>query len=51
MVAVAWLAVRIAPLGREGVWTGLAVAAYSLPATVGAAVVVTGPPAGSGHPS
>jgi MFS family permease len=38
MVAVAWLAVQIAPPGREGVWTGLAVAAYSLPATVGAAV-------------
>ncbi|HEX6358699.1 MFS transporter [Actinophytocola sp.] len=38
LVAVAWLAVQIAPPGREGVWTGLAVAAYSLPATVGAAV-------------
>ena len=38
MVAVAWLAVQIAPPGREGVWTGLAVAAYSLPATVGAGV-------------
>jgi Major Facilitator Superfamily len=38
MVAVAWLAVQLAPPGREGVWTGLAVAAYSLPATVGAAV-------------
>lgn len=38
MVAVAWLAVQIAPPGHEGVWTGLAVAAYSLPATVGAAV-------------
>lgn len=37
MVAVAWLAVQIAPPGHEGVWTGLAVAAYSLPATVGAA--------------
>jgi MFS family permease len=35
MVAVAWLAVSIAPPGREGVWTGLAVAAYSLPATLG----------------
>ena len=39
MVAVAWLAVQIAPPGREGVWTGLAVAAYSLPATVGAATL------------
>jgi MFS family permease len=38
LVAVAWLAMQIAPPGREGVWTGLAVAAYSLPATVGAAV-------------
>jgi Major Facilitator Superfamily len=38
MVAVAWLAMQIAPPGREGVWTGLAVAAYSLPATLGAAV-------------
>src|SRR6266508_3373819 len=38
MVAVAWLAVQIAPPGREGVWTGLAVAAYSLPATAGAAL-------------
>ena len=38
MVAVAWLAVGIAPAGREGVWTGLAVAAYALPATLGAAV-------------
>jgi MFS family permease len=35
LVAVAWLAVQLAPSGREGVWTGLAVAAYSLPATVG----------------
>jgi MFS family permease len=38
LVAVAWLALQIAPSGSEGVWTGLAVAAYSLPATVGAAV-------------
>jgi MFS family permease len=38
MVAVAWLAVQIAPPGQEGVWTGLAVAAYSLPATAGAAL-------------
>jgi Major Facilitator Superfamily len=34
-VAVAWLAVQIAP-SRTGVWTGLSVAAYTLPATVGA---------------
>ncbi len=36
LVAVAWLAVRIAPPDQAGTWTGLAVAAYSLPATLGA---------------
>ncbi|BCY10449.1 MFS transporter [Actinoplanes sp. L3-i22] len=39
LVAVAWLAVRIAPPGQAGVWTGLAVAAYALPASIGAAVL------------
>lgn len=39
MVAVAWLAVQIAPPDQAGVWTGLAVAAYALPATVGAALL------------
>ncbi|MGW5669679.1 MFS transporter, partial [Micromonospora sp. NPDC003776] len=39
MVAVAWLAVQIAPPDQAGVWTGLAVAAYALPATIGAAVL------------
>ena len=39
VVAVAWLAVRIAPAGQAGVWTGLAVAAYALPATAGAAAL------------
>jgi MFS family permease len=39
MVAVAWLAVQIAPPDRAGVWTGLAVAAYALPAAVGAALL------------
>lgn len=39
VVAVAWLAVRIAPQGQAGVWTALAVAAYALPATVGAAAL------------
>ncbi|NUR74086.1 MAG: MFS transporter [Hamadaea sp.] len=39
MVAVAWLAVQIAPAGQAGVWTGLAVAAYALPATLGAALL------------
>ncbi len=39
LVAVAWLAVSIAPPDQSGVWTGLAVAAYALPATVGAAAL------------
>src|SRR5262245_20515470 len=39
VVAVAWLAVRIAPQSQSGVWTGLAVAAYALPAPFGAAVL------------
>ena len=39
MVAVAWLAVQIAPAGQAGAWTGLAVAAYALPAPIGAAVL------------
>src|SRR5215470_15684281 len=38
LVAVAWLAVGIAPPGQAGEWTALAVAAYALPATFGAAV-------------
>jgi MFS family permease len=43
MVAVAWLAVQIAPAEQTGmqtgIWTGLAVGAYSLPATIGTAVL------------
>ncbi|WP_231929680.1 MFS transporter [Micromonospora inositola] len=39
LVAVAWLAVQIAPPDQAGVWTGLAVAAYALPATIGAAML------------
>jgi hypothetical protein len=39
LVAVAWLALKIAPPGRAGIWTGLAVAAYALPATIGAALL------------
>ncbi|GAA1376821.1 MFS transporter [Catellatospora chokoriensis] len=39
MVAVAWLAVQLAPDGQAGVWTGLAVAAYALPAPLGAALL------------
>jgi MFS family permease len=38
MVAVAWLAVQIAPAGQAAGWTGLAVAAYTLPATLGPAL-------------
>lgn len=39
VVAVAWLAVAIAPPDQAGVWTALAVAAYALPATLGAAAL------------
>ncbi|GAB4059947.1 MFS transporter [Catellatospora paridis] len=39
MVAVAWLAVQLAPAGQAGVWTGLAIAAYTLPAPLGAALL------------
>jgi MFS family permease len=39
VVAVPWLAVQIAPAGQSGVWTGLAVAAYALPATLGTLVL------------
>jgi MFS family permease len=39
VVAVAWLALRIAPAGEAGVWTALAVASYTLPATFGAAAL------------
>jgi MFS family permease len=39
LVAVAWLALQIAPADQAGVWTGLAVAAYALPAPIGAAVL------------
>jgi hypothetical protein len=38
MVAVAWLALAIAPPGQAGLWIGLAVAGYALPAPVGAAL-------------
>jgi MFS family permease len=36
LVAVAWLALTLAPTDQQGTWTGLAVAAYALPATIGA---------------
>lgn len=35
-VTIAWLAVRIAPAGKVGLFVGLAVAAYTLPGAVGA---------------
>ncbi|HET7567867.1 MAG TPA: MFS transporter [Gaiellaceae bacterium] len=36
VVTIAWLAVRIAPAGRLGLYVGLAVAAYTLPGAAGA---------------
>ena len=39
LVAVAWLAMSIAPPDQAGIWTALAVAAYALPATLGAALL------------
>jgi MFS family permease len=35
IVVIAWLAITIAPPAQRGVWTGLALAAFSLPATLG----------------
>jgi hypothetical protein len=35
-VAIAWLAIELAPPGHRGLWVGAAVAAYSLPGAVGA---------------
>jgi predicted MFS family arabinose efflux permease len=35
-VTIAWLAVRVAPDGKLGVFVGLAVAAYTLPGVIGA---------------
>ncbi|MGW3564384.1 MFS transporter [Streptomyces sp. NPDC000941] len=37
-VAVAWLAIELAPQGATGLWVGGAVAAYTLPGVVGALV-------------
>jgi predicted MFS family arabinose efflux permease len=39
-VTIAWLAVRVAPGGRLGVFVGLAVAAYTLPGVIGALTLV-----------
>ena len=38
-VAIAWLALQLAPPGSRGLWVGAAVAAYSLPGAVGAVVL------------
>jgi MFS transporter, DHA3 family, macrolide efflux protein len=35
VVAIAWLALRLAPPQRQGLWVGAAVAAYTLPGAVG----------------
>ncbi|MBO0826844.1 MAG: hypothetical protein J2P24_03600, partial [Streptosporangiales bacterium] len=35
-VAVAWLAIQLAPRSTAGLWVGAAVAAYALPGVVGA---------------
>jgi MFS family permease len=37
-VAVAWLAIELAPQATEGLWVGGAVAAYTLPGVIGALV-------------
>jgi MFS transporter, DHA3 family, macrolide efflux protein len=38
-VAIAWLALKLAPAGDKGLWVGAAVAAYSLPGAAGAVVL------------
>jgi MFS transporter, DHA3 family, macrolide efflux protein len=38
-VAIAWLALRLAPEASRGLWVGAAVAAYSLPGAAGAVVL------------
>jgi len=35
-VAVAWLAIELAPQATAGLWVGGAVAAYTLPGVIGA---------------
>src|SRR5215472_16104396 len=37
-VAIAWLALQLAPPASRGLWVGAAVAAYSVPGALGAAV-------------
>lgn len=36
VVVIAWLAITISPPSEQGWWTALALAAYSMPATIGA---------------
>jgi MFS transporter, DHA3 family, macrolide efflux protein len=38
-VAIAWLALKLAPPGSRGLWVGAAVAAYSLPGAAGAVLL------------
>jgi hypothetical protein len=38
-VAIAWLALKLAPADTRGLWVGAAVAAYSLPGAAGAVVL------------
>ena len=38
-VAIAWLALKLAPAGSRGLWVGAAVAAYSLPGAAGAVLL------------
>ena len=38
-VAIAWLALKLAPAGSKGLWVGAAVAAYSLPGAAGAVLL------------
>jgi DHA3 family macrolide efflux protein-like MFS transporter len=38
VVAIAWLALRLAPRADQGLWVGAAVAAYSVPGVLGAAL-------------
>ena len=38
-VAIAWLAIRLAPESSRGLWVGAAVAAYSLPGAAGAVLL------------
>lgn len=39
VVAISWLALQLAPAGSRGAWVGFALAAYELPAALGALVL------------